>query len=57
MNNDTMKYAMVAAMAGLAGCGELNAEHSGKTPAAVNVKETVVTNTDGTVTRTKRSER
>lgn len=57
MNNDTMKYAMVAAMAGLAGCGELNAEHFGKTPAAVNVKETVVTNTDGTVTRTKRSER
>ena len=57
MNNDTMKYAMAAAMAGLAGCGELNAEHSGKTPSAVTVKETVVTNTDGTVTRTKRSER
>lgn len=57
MNNDTMKYAMVAAMAGLAGCGELNAEHSGKAPNAVNVKETVVTNTDGTVTRTRRSER
>ena len=56
MNNDTMKYAM-AAMAGLAGCGELNAEHSGETPNAVTVKETVVTNTDGTVTRTKRSER
>jgi hypothetical protein len=57
MNTDTMKYAMAAAMAGLAGCGELNAEHTEKTPSAVNVKETVVTNADGTVTRTKKSER
>lgn len=57
MNSDTMKYAMVAAMAGLAGCGELTAENSEKKTRAVNVKETVVTNDDGTVTRTKRSER
>jgi hypothetical protein len=57
MNTDTMKYAMAAAMAGLAGCGELNAEHTEKSPSAINVKETVVTNGDGTVTRTKRSER
>lgn len=57
MNTDTMKYAMAAAMAGLAGCGELNAEHSCKAPSAMNVKETVVTNADGTVTRTKKSER
>ncbi len=52
-----MKYGMIAAMAGLTGCGDLHAENSKDVPAAVNEKETVVTNANGTITRTKRSER
>lgn len=56
MNTDTMKYGMIAAMAGLAGCGEVNAEPAEKN-SSLNVKETVVTNANGTVTRTKRQER
>jgi hypothetical protein len=57
MNTDTMKYGMIAAMAGLAGCGDLQATDSPNIPATVNEKETVVTNANGTITRTKRSER
>lgn len=57
MNTDTMKYGMIAAMAGLAGCGELQASDAQNVPTTVNEKETVVTNANGTVTRTKRSER
>lgn len=57
MNTDTMKYGMIAAMAGLAGCGDLQATGSQNVPATVNEKETVVTNANGTITRTKRSER
>jgi hypothetical protein len=52
-----MKYGMIAAMAGLAGCGDLQATGSQNVPAIVNEKETVVTNANGTITRTKRSER
>lgn len=57
MNTDTMKYGMIAAMAGLAGCGELQASDAENVPATINEKETVVTNANGTITRTKRSER
>lgn len=57
MNTDTMKYGMIAAMAGLAGCGELQASDAQNVPATINEKETVVTNANGTITRTKRSER
>ena len=57
MNTDTMKYGMIAAMAGLAGCGELQASDAQNVPATINEKETVVTNANGTVTKTKRSER
>lgn len=57
MNTDTMKYGMIAAMAGLAGCGELQASDAQNIPATINEKETVVTNANGTITRTKRSER
>ncbi|MBR3777180.1 MAG: hypothetical protein IKL02_06290 [Kiritimatiellae bacterium] len=57
MNTDTMKYGMIAAMAGLAGCGDLQASDTKNVPSTVNEKETVVTNANGTVTRTKRSER
>ena len=57
MNTDTMKYGMIAAMTGLAGCGDLQATGSQNVPAIVNEKETVVTNANGTITRTKRSER
>ncbi|MBO5905126.1 MAG: hypothetical protein J6Q84_01755 [Kiritimatiellae bacterium] len=57
MNTDTMKYGMIAAMAGLAGCGELQASDAQNAPATINEKETVVTNANGTITRTKRSER
>lgn len=57
MNTDTMKYGMIAAMAGLAGCGELQDSDAQNVPATINEKETVVTNANGTITRTKRSER
>ncbi len=57
MNTDTMKYGMIAAMAGLAGCGEVQAESCQNTPSTLTEKETVVTNGNGTVTRTKRSKR
>lgn len=57
MNTDTMKYGMMAAMAGLAGCGELKACGADSHPSTINEKETVVTNSNGTITRTKRSER
>lgn len=57
MNTDTMKYGMIAAMAGLAGCGELQASDAQNVPATINETETVVTNANGTITRTKRSER
>ena len=57
MNTDTMKYGMIAAMAGLAGCGDIQAADTQNVPSTVNEKETVVTNANGTVTRTKRSER
>lgn len=58
MNTDTMKYGMIAAMAGLAGCGDLQATSSQQNiPAVINEKETVITNANGTITRTKRSER
>ena len=50
-----MKYGMIAAMAGLAGCGEVNANE--QNVGALNTKETVVTNADGSVTTTKREER
>ena len=50
-----MKYGMIAAMAGLAGCGEVNANE--QNTGALNTKETVVTNSDGSVTTTKREER
>lgn len=57
MNTDTMKYGMIAAMAGLAGCGELKAGDADNVPSTINEKETVITNSNGTITRTKRSER
>jgi hypothetical protein len=57
MNTDTMKYGMIAAMAGLAGCGDLQGVGSQNIPATINEKETVVTNANGTITRTKRSQR
>ena len=55
MNPNAMKYGMIAAMAGLAGCGEVNANE--QNTGALNTKETVVTNSDGSVTTTKREER
>lgn len=55
MNPNAMKYGMIAAMAGLAGCGEVNANE--QNVGALNTKETVVTNADGSVTTTKREER
>lgn len=57
MNTGTMKYGMMAAMAGLTSCGDLQAEKSQNVPSTINEKETVVTNANGTITRTKRSER
>lgn len=57
MNTGTMKYGMMAAMAGLTSCGDLQAEKSQNVPSIINEKETVVTNANGTITRTKRSER
>ncbi len=57
MNTDTMKYGMIAAMAGLAGCGDLQAKNSQNAPSTINQKESVVTNANGTITRTRRSER
>lgn len=57
MNTNNLKCGVIAAMAGLAGCGELQAGDSRNVPATVNEKETVVTNANGTITRTKRSER
>lgn len=57
MNTGTMKYGMMAAMAGLTSCGDLQAEKSQNVPSVINEKETVVTNANGTITRTKRSER
>ena len=56
MNTDTMKYGMIAAMAGLTSCGDLQG-NSQNAPSTINEKETVVTNANGTITRTKRSER
>lgn len=62
MNPNTLKYGMIAALAGLAGCGDVNAEQAAGTTsqpeAKVNqpvtkVKESVVTNANGSVTRTK----
>ena len=55
MNPNAMKYGMIAAMAGLTGCGEVNANE--QNTGALNAKETVVTNSDGSVTTTKREER
>jgi hypothetical protein len=52
-----MKFGMIAAMAGLAGCGELKAGDADNHPSTINEKETVITNSNGTITRTKRSER
>lgn len=57
MNTNTMKYGMIAAMAGLAGCGDLQAKNSQNTSSTINEKETVVTNANGTITRTRRSDR
>lgn len=57
MNTNAMKYGMLAAISGLAGCGEVTAEPAEKNNSSLNVKETIVTNANGTVTRTKRQER
>jgi hypothetical protein len=57
MNTNSMKCAIAATMASLAGCGDIQANIQAKSPSNVNVKETVVTNADGTVTRTKKEER
>ena len=57
MNTNSVKCAVAATMAGLAGCGDIQANTQKDVPANVNVKETVVTNADGTVTRTKKEER
>jgi hypothetical protein len=58
MNPNAMKYGMMAAMAGLAGCGDVTAGTTASSKASsVNVKETVVTNADGSVTKTKKEVR
>lgn len=58
MNPNAMKYGMMAAMAGLAGCGDVTAGTTATSKASsVNVKETVVTNADGSVTKTKKEVR
>ena len=56
MNSNTLKYGMIAALAGLAGCGEVNATEvkgAAKGTPATTTKETVVKNDDGSVTKTK----
>jgi hypothetical protein len=55
MNTDTMKKCVMStALAALAGCGEVTAaDAQHKNPCSSDVKETVVTNKDGSVTRTK----
>lgn len=53
--NDAIKCGMVAALAGLAGCGDVNAAQEAKNAPApkTSCKETVVSNADGSVTRTR----
>ncbi len=52
MNANALKYGMIAALAGLSGCGEATAA-AAKLPPATTSKDSVVTNADGSVTHTR----